>query len=82
MLLKFSEYRIRDLAPTDAPAIARHADHPHISPLQNLVCGKVFSILSFLVPNGLWPEVQNADCPPKLSHFRFSSFGAFSGCFP
>jgi len=31
MLLEFSEYRIRDLAPTDAPAIARHADNPHIA---------------------------------------------------
>ena len=31
MLLQFSEYRIRDLAPTDAPAIARHADNPRIA---------------------------------------------------
>ncbi len=31
MLLKFSEYRIRDLVPTDASAIARYADNPHIA---------------------------------------------------
>jgi len=31
MLLEFSEYRIRDLAPADAAAMARHADNPLIA---------------------------------------------------
>lgn len=31
MLLEFAEFHIRDLSPTDAAAIARHADNPHIA---------------------------------------------------
>ena len=31
MLLQFSEYRIRDLVPADAAAIARHADNPRVA---------------------------------------------------